>query len=199
MENIIAVQEEQTPEDTIPHVLDYCHSMTVIDTDNIVKEHSLNNDTDLSLSSLGKVFMDVFTELNMETNEVDISDLLRYPSDSESLKVRNPLPDKLECQGHACSVDPSAAESNDALPVELVVPLNDLSGSMVQTAIPLVPNERQLNAKEEQLNSETSVLQVDDDCTQITSVMEPQLAAIQVEKVSAFTGSNLQNTTNEQV
>ncbi|XP_030918866.1 ankyrin repeat domain-containing protein 31 [Geospiza fortis] len=200
VEDIITVQEEQTPEDTIRHVLDNCHStcMTIIDTDNTVKEHSFNSDTDLSLSSLGKIFMDVFTELNIETSEVDISDLLRYPSDSESLKVKSPLPDKLECQGHACSVDPSAAESNDALPVELVVPLNALSGSVVQPAIPLVPNERQLNAKEEQLNSETSVLQVDDDCTQITNVMEPRLAAIQVEEINAFTGSNLQSTTNEQ-
>ncbi|XP_054142215.1 ankyrin repeat domain-containing protein 31 [Melozone crissalis] len=200
VEDIITVQEEQMPEDTMPRVLDYCHStcMTIIDTDNTVKEHSLNNDTDLSLSSLGKIFMDVFTELNIETSEVDISDLLRYPSHSESLKVKKPLPDKLECQGHACSIDPSAAESNDVLPVELVVPLNALSGSMVQPAIPLVPNERQLNTKEEQLNSETSVLQVDDDCTQITNVMEPRLAAIQVEEVNAFTGSNLQTTTNEQ-
>ncbi|XP_063036185.1 ankyrin repeat domain-containing protein 31 isoform X2 [Melospiza melodia melodia] len=200
VEDRITVQEEQTPEDTMPRVLDYCHStcMTIIDTDNTVKEHSLNNNTDLSLSSLGKIFMDVFAELNIETSEVDISDLLRYPSDSESLKVKNPLPDKLECQGHACSVDPSAAESNDVLPVELVVPLNALSGSMVQPAIPLVPNERQLNTKEEQLNSDTSVLQVDDDCTQITNVMEPQLAAIQVEEVNAFTGSNLQSTANEQ-
>uniref|UniRef100_A0A8D2NB49 Ankyrin repeat domain 31 n=1 Tax=Zonotrichia albicollis TaxID=44394 RepID=A0A8D2NB49_ZONAL len=200
VEDIITVQEEQTPKDTMPLVLDYCHStcMTIVDTDNTVKEHSLNNDTDLSLSSLGKIFMDVFSELNIETSEVDISDLLRYPSDSESLKVKNSLPDKLECQGHACSVDPSAAESNDALPVELVVPLNALSGSMVQPAIPLVPNERQLNTKEEQLNSETSVLQVDDDCTQITNVMEPRLAAVQVEEVNAFTGSNLQSTANEQ-
>ncbi|XP_074388503.1 ankyrin repeat domain-containing protein 31 isoform X4 [Zonotrichia albicollis] len=200
VEDIITVQEEQTPKDTMPLVLDYCHStcMTIVDTDNTVKEHSLNNDTDLSLSSLGKIFMDVFSELNIETSEVDISDLLRYPSDSESLKVKNSLPDKLECQGHACSVDPSAAESNYALPVELVVPLNALSGSMVQPAIPLVPNERQLNTKEEQLNSETSVLQVDDDCTQITNVMEPRLAAVQVEEVNAFTGSNLQSTANEQ-
>ncbi|XP_041270531.1 ankyrin repeat domain-containing protein 31 [Onychostruthus taczanowskii] len=200
VEDIITVQEEQTPEDTFLPVLDNCHRtcMTIIDTDNTVKEHSLNNDTDLSLSSPGKIFVDVFTEQNIETSEVDISDLLRYPSDSESLKVKNPLPDKLECQGHACSVDPSAAESNDALPVELVAPLNALSGAMVQAAIPVVPNERQLNAKEEQLNPETSVLQVDDDCTQITNVMESRLAAIQVEEINAFTGPNSQSTTNEQ-
>ncbi|OWK62789.1 putative ankyrin repeat domain-containing protein 31 [Lonchura striata] len=197
----ITVQEEQILEDTFPHGLDNCHRtcMTIIDTDNTVKEHSFNNDTDLSLSSLGKIFMDVFTEQNIETSEVDISDLLRYPSDSESLKVENPLPDKLECQGHSCSVNPSAAESNDALPVELVAPLNALSASMVQAATPVVPNERQLNAKKEQLNSETSVLQVDDDYTQITNVMEPQLATIQAEEINAFTGSNLQSTTNEQV
>nr|XP_031363347.1 ankyrin repeat domain-containing protein 31 [Lonchura striata domestica] len=196
----ITVQEEQILEDTFPHGLDNCHRtcMTIIDTDNTVKEHSFNNDTDLSLSSLGKIFMDVFTEQNIETSEVDISDLLRYPSDSESLKVENPLPDKLECQGHSCSVNPSAAESNDALPVELVAPLNALSASMVQAATPVVPNERQLNAKKEQLNSETSVLQVDDDYTQITNVMEPQLATIQAEEINAFTGSNLQSTTNEQ-
>lgn len=115
--------------------------MPIIDTDNTVKEHSLNNDADLSLSYPGKIFVDVFTEQNIETSEVDISDLLRYPSDSESLK--NPLPVKLECQGHACSTDPSAAESSDGLPVELGAPLNALSGSIVQTATPVVPNERQ--------------------------------------------------------
>lgn len=197
----VTVQEEQIPEDTFPQALDDCHRtcMTIIDTDNTVKEHSFNNHTDLSQSSPGKIFMDVFTEQNIEISEVDISDLLRYPSDSESLKVENSLPDKLECQGHACSVNPSAAESNDALPVELVVPLNALSGSMVQAATPVVPNERQLTAKEEQQNSETSVLQVDDDCTQITNVMEPRLATIQVEEINGFTGSNLQRTTNEQV
>ncbi|XP_053859385.1 ankyrin repeat domain-containing protein 31 isoform X1 [Vidua macroura] len=199
-EDIITVREEQIPEDTFPNALDNCYRtcVTIIDTDNTVKEHCLNNDADLSLSSPGKIFMDVFTEQNIEISEVDVSDLLRHPSDSGSLKVKNPLPDKLECQGHACSVNPSAAESNDALPVELVVPLNALSGSMVQAATPVVPNERQLNAKDEQLNSETSVLQVDDDYTQITNVMEPQLATIQVEEINAFTGSNLQSTTNEQ-
>ncbi|XP_064261646.1 ankyrin repeat domain-containing protein 31 isoform X7 [Passer domesticus] len=200
VEDTITVQEEQTPEDTFPHVLDNCHRtcLTIVDTDNTIKEHSLNNDTDLSLSSPGKIFVDVFTEQNIETSEVDISDLLRYPSDSECLKVKNPLPDKLECQGHACSVDPSAAESNDALPVELVAPWNALSAAMVQAAIPVVPNERQLNAEEEQLNSETSVLQVDDDCTQISNVMEPRLAAVQVEEINAFTGPNSESTTNEQ-
>ncbi|XP_039585650.1 ankyrin repeat domain-containing protein 31 [Passer montanus] len=200
VEDIITVQEEQTPEDTFPHVLDNCHRtcMTIVDTDNTIKEHSLNNDTYLSLSSPGKIFVDVFTEQNIETSEVDISDLLRYPSDSECLKVKNPLPDKLECQGHACSVDPSAAESNNALPVELVVPRNALSAAMVQAAIPVVPNERQLNTEEEQLNSETSVLQVDDDYTQISNVMEPRLAAVQVEETNAFTGPNSESTTNEQ-
>lgn len=201
MEDTITVLKEQTSEDTFPHVLDNCHRtcMTVIDTDNTVKEHSLKNDTDLSLSSPGKIFMDVFTEQNKETSEVDISDLLRYPSDSEGLEVKNPLPDKLEGQGHAYSIDPAAAESSDALPVALVVPLNALSGSVVQAAPPLVPNERQLNSKEEQLNSEASVLQLDDDCTQITNMMEPQVSTIQVEETNAFTGSKLQSTTNEQV
>lgn len=204
VEDIITVEKEQIPEDTFPHVLDNCHRtcMTIVDTDNAVKEHSLNNDTDLSLPSPGKIFMDVFTEQNIETSVVDTSDLLRYPSDSESLKVKNPLPDKLECQSHACSIDPSATESSDALPVELVVPLNALSESVVQTVTPAVPNEQQLNAKEEQLNSETSVLQVDDDCTQITNVMEPpwhEASSIQVEERNAFAGSNLESATNEQV
>ncbi|XP_005060927.1 PREDICTED: putative ankyrin repeat domain-containing protein 31 [Ficedula albicollis] len=202
VEDIITVQKEQTPEDTFPHVLDNCHSacMTIIDMDNTVKEHSLNNDTDLSLSSPGKIFMGVPTEQNIEISEVDISGLLRYPSDSESLKVKNPLPDKLELE-HACCIDSSAAESSDALPVELVVPLNASSGSMVQAATSAVPNETQLNAKEEQLNSETSVLQVDDECTQITNMMESPwsgASSIQVEEMKAFTGSNLQSTTNEQ-
>ncbi|XP_039423454.1 ankyrin repeat domain-containing protein 31 isoform X1 [Corvus cornix cornix] len=200
VEDIVTVLKEQIPEDTFPHVLDNCHRtcMTIIGTDNTVKEHSLNNDTDLSLSSPGKIFMDVLTEQNIETSEVDISDLLRYPSDSESLKVKNPLPDKLECQDHDYSINPSASESSDALPVELVAPLNGLSGSVVQAATPAVPNEGQLNAKEEQVNSEPSVLQLDDDCTQIINVMEPQLATIQMEEINAFTGSNLQSTTNQQ-
>lgn len=144
MEDIITVQKEQTPEETFPHILHNCHRtrMTLVDTDNTVKENSLNNDTDLSLSWPGKIFMDVFTEQNIETSEVDISDLLRYPGDSESLKVQNPFPDKSECQGHACSIDPSAAESSDALPAELVAPLDALSGSMVQAATPLVPSGR---------------------------------------------------------
>ncbi|KAM7025824.1 ankyrin repeat domain-containing protein 31 isoform 2-T2 [Acridotheres tristis] len=203
VEDVITFQKEQTPEDTFPHVLDNCRKtcMTIIDTDNRAKEHSLNNDTDLSLSSPGKIFMGELTEQNIETSKVDISNLLRYPSDSESLKVKNPLPDKLECQGHASSIDPSAAESSDALPVEPVVPLNALSGSMVQAATPAVANERQLNAKEEQLNSEASVLQVDDDCTQITNVMEPPqngASSIQMEEINAFTGFNLQSAANEQ-
>ncbi|KAM4752577.1 ankyrin repeat domain-containing protein 31 isoform 2-T2 [Cyanocitta cristata] len=200
VEDIVTVLQEQIPEDTFPHVLDNCRRtcMTIIGTDNTVKEHSLNNDTDLSLSSPGKIFMDVLTEKNIETSEVDISDLLRYPSDSESLKVKNPLPDKLECHNHDYSINPSASESSVALPVELVAPLNGLSGSMVQAATPAVPNEGQLIAKEEQVHSEPSVLQLDDDSTQIINVMEPRLATIQMEEINAFTGSNLQSTTNQQ-
>ncbi|KAM6228188.1 LOW QUALITY PROTEIN: ankyrin repeat domain-containing protein 31-like [Spheniscus humboldti] len=172
--------------------------MTIIDTDNRVKEHSPNNDTDLSLTSLGKILMEAFTEQSIETGEFEISDLLRSLSDSESLKMINPLHDMLECQGHAFSIDLSADESSDALPVELVTALNSLSGSVVQPVTPVVPNERQLNTEGEQLNSEPSIPQLDDDCTQTTNVFEPQLPTIQVEEVKALTGSNLQRTTNEQ-
>ncbi|XP_075382862.1 ankyrin repeat domain-containing protein 31 [Mycteria americana] len=200
LEDIRMVPKEQAPQDISPHVLEDCQRtcMTIIDMDNRVKEHSANNDTDLSLTSPGKIFMEAFTEQSIETGEFEISDLLRSFSDSEGLKMINPLPDKLECQGHAFSIDPSADESSDALPVQLVTALNALSGSVVQPVTPVVPNERQLNTEEEQLNSEPSIPQLDDDCTQITNMIEAQLATIQVEEIKALTGSNLQRTTNEQ-
>ncbi|XP_071437638.1 ankyrin repeat domain-containing protein 31 [Pithys albifrons albifrons] len=191
----ITVLNEQTPEDTFPHVLDDCHRtyVTTVDTDNIVEEHSLNSDRDLSLT-----FMDVLIEQTIETDRFDSSALLRSPSDSESLKVMKPLPDMLECQRDAFSIDTSVAESSDALPGELVMPLHALSGSVVQPVTPIVPNERQFNAEGEQLNSEPSIPQLDDDCTQITSMMEPRLATIQVEEINAFMESDCQSTRNEQ-
>ncbi|XP_032532650.1 ankyrin repeat domain-containing protein 31 isoform X8 [Chiroxiphia lanceolata] len=196
----VTVLNEQTPEDTFQHVLDDCHRtcVTTIDIDNIVEEHSLNNDTNLSLTSPRKIFVDVFTEQSIETGGFDGSAVLTSPGDSESLKVINPLPDKLECQGHAFSTDPSAAESSDALPVELVRPLDALSGSVVQPITPIVPIERQLNTEGEQLNSEPSIPQLDDDCTQITNMMDPQLATSQVKEINAFRGSDSQRITNEQ-
>ncbi|KAM6187525.1 ankyrin repeat domain-containing protein 31 [Sarcoramphus papa] len=200
LEDVIKVPKEQTPQDTFLHVLEDCQRtcMTIIDTDNRVKEHSPNNDTDLSLTSPGKIFMEAFTEQCIETGEFEISDLLRSLGDSESLKMINPLPDKLECQGHAFSIDPSADESSDALPVQLVTALNALSGSVVQPVTPVVPNERRLNTEGEQLNSEPNISPLDDNCTQITNMIEPEFAAIQVEEMKALTGSNLQRTTNEQ-
>lgn len=173
--------------------------MTIIYTDNRVKEYSPNNDTDLSLTSPGKFFMEACTEESIETGEFEISDLLRSPSNSESLKIINPLPDKLECQSHAFSVDPSADESSDALPVQLVTALNALPASVVQPITPVAPSERQFNTEGEQLNSESNIPQLDGDCTQIANMIEPHLATIQVEEIKALTGSNLQRTTNEQV
>ncbi|KAJ7407002.1 hypothetical protein BTVI_64200 [Pitangus sulphuratus] len=202
----ITVLNEQTAEDTFRHVLDDCHIcdnhlvtyVTPVDTDNIVEEHSLNNNTNLSLASPREIFMDVFTEQTTQTGGFDGSAMLRSPGDSESLKVINPLPDLLECQGHAFSIDPSAAESSDALPVEFMRPLDALSGSVVQPVTPVVPAERQLNTEGEQLSSEPSIPQLDDDCTQIANVMDPQLATSQAEGTNAFRGSDSQRTTNEQ-
>lgn len=190
---------EQTPQDRFPHVLEDCQRtcMTIIDTDNTVKEHSPNNDTDLSLTSPGKIFVEAFTEQSIETGKFEISDLLRSLSDSESLKMINPLPD--ERQGRAFDIDPSADESSDALPAQLVTALNALSGSVVQPVTPVVPDERQLNTEGEQLNSEPSIPQLDDDCTQITTTIQPQLSTIEVEEIKALRGSDLQRTTNEQV
>lgn len=195
------VPKEQTPQDLFLHVLEDRQRtcMTIIDTDSRVKEHSPGNDTDLSLTSPGKIFMEAFTEESMQTGEFEISDLLRPLSDSESLRMINPLPDKLECQGHAFSIDPSADESSDALPVQLVTALNALSGSVVQPVTPVVPNERQFNTEGEQLNSEPSIPQLPDNCTRITNMIEPQLSTIQVEETEVLTRSNLQRTTNEQV
>ncbi|XP_065512481.1 ankyrin repeat domain-containing protein 31 [Caloenas nicobarica] len=200
LEHTIMVPKEQAPQDIFPHVLEDCQRtcMTVVDTDNRVEEHSPNNDTDLSLTSLGRIFMEVFAEQSIETDELEVSDLLRSLSDSESLQMINPLPGTLECEDHAFSCDPSADESSDALPVELVAALNALSGSVVQPVTPLVPNEIQPNTKGETLNSEPSIPQLDDDCTQITNVIETQLAIIQPEEIKALRGSTLQRTTNEQ-
>ncbi|KAM6033315.1 ankyrin repeat domain-containing protein 31 [Chlamydotis macqueenii] len=200
LEDIITVPKEQTPQDIFPRILEDCERtcMTVINTDNIVKDQSPNNDTDLSLTSLGKIFKEAFTEKSVQTDEFEISDLLRSLSDSENVKMINPWPDKLECKGHAFSIDPSADESSDVLPVDLVTALNALSGSVVQPVTPVVPNERQLNTKGEQLNSEPSIPHLDDDCTQITNMIEPRLATVQVEEIKALTGSNLQRTTIEQ-
>ncbi|XP_064903406.1 ankyrin repeat domain-containing protein 31 isoform X2 [Columba livia] len=200
LEHTMKVPKEQAPQDIFPLVLEDCqrNCMTVVDTDNRVEEHSPNNDTDLSLTSLGRIFMEVFAEQCIETGELEVSDLLRSLSDSESLQMISPLPDTLECKGHAFSCDPSADESSDALPIELVTALNALSGSVVQPVTPLVPNVIQPNAEGETLNSEPSIPQLDDDCTQITNVIEPQLAIIQPEEIKALTGSTLQRTTNEQ-
>ncbi|XP_075582548.1 ankyrin repeat domain-containing protein 31 [Pelecanus crispus] len=199
-EDIIIVPKKQTPQDIFLHVLEDCQRtcMTIIDTDNTVKEHSPTHDTDLSLSSPGKIFMEAFTEQSIESGEFEISDLLRSLSDSESLKMINPLPDKLECQGHAFSIDPSADESSDALPVQLVTALNALSGSVIQPVPPVVPNERQLNIEGEPLNSEPSIPQLDDDCTQIKNMIEPQFATVQVEEIKTLTESNFQRIPNEQ-
>ncbi|XP_067171573.1 ankyrin repeat domain-containing protein 31 [Apteryx mantelli] len=201
LEELIMVPKEQTPQDIFPHVLEDCQrtSMTIIDTDNTVKERSLNNDTDLSLTSLGKIFMEAFSEQRIVTGEFEISDLLKPLSDSESPKTINPLHDMLECQGHALSIDALADEKSDALPAELVTALNSLSGSVVQPVTPEVPNKRQLSTEEEQLNSEPSIPQLDDDCTQLTDTFEPQLPTVQVEEIKAITGSTLPRTANEQL
>ncbi|XP_066844501.1 ankyrin repeat domain-containing protein 31 isoform X3 [Anser cygnoides] len=202
LEKIIAVPKQQTPQDLFPHVLEDCQRtcMTVIDTDNSVKEQSCNNDTDLSLATLGNIFTEplVLTEQSIETAELEVSDLLRPLSDSESPKTINQLHDVLDYQGHVFSSDISADENSDALPVELVTALNSLSGSVIQSDSPVVPSKRQHTTEEEQLNSESSTPQQDDDCTQITNVFEPQLPTIHEEEIKALTGSNLQRTTNEQ-
>ncbi|XP_064294396.1 uncharacterized protein LOC135310506 [Phalacrocorax carbo] len=199
LEDIIMVPKEQTTQDIFPHVLEDCQRtcMAIIDTDS--KEHSPNNDTDLSLTPPGKIFMEAFTKQSMETGEFEMSDLLRSLSDSESLKMKNLLPNKLKCQGHSFCSDPSADESSDALPLQLVTAVNALSGSVVQPDTPIVPNKKLLNTEGEQLNSEPSIPQLDNDCTQIINVIEPQLATVQVEEIKALTGPNLQRTTNEQV
>lgn len=201
LEHTMMVPKEQAPQDIFPLVSEDCQrtSMTVVDTENRVEEHSPNNHTDLSLTSLGRIFMEVFAEQGIETGELEVSDLLRSLSDSESLQMISPLPDTLECEGHAFSCDPSADESSDALPIELVTALNALSGSVVQPVTPLVPNVIQPNTEGETLNSEPGIPQLDDDCTQITNVIEPQRAIIQPEEIEALTGFTLQRTTNEQV
>ncbi|XP_061331696.1 ankyrin repeat domain-containing protein 31 [Pezoporus flaviventris] len=191
LEDMIRVPNEQTSQHTFPYISEDCQgtSMTTSDMDNTVKEHSHDDDTHLSLTSVGKIFMEAFTELNIDTSDLEITDLLGSLSDSENLKMINPLPDDL---GHFCSIDSSPDESSGALPVELVMALNAMSGS------PVLPNETQLNTEEEQLNSEPSILQLGDDCTQITNRTEPQLAKIQMEEIKAVRGSDLQRTTNEQ-
>lgn len=176
--------------------------MAVIDTDNSIKEQPSNNDKDLSMSAFGKILMESLslTEQSLGADELESSDLLRFLSDSGSPTVINPLHVVLEYPDCVFSSDAPSDKNSDALPVELVTELNSVSGSVIQPDIPVVPSKRQLNTKEEQANSEHDIArQVGDDCTQITSMLEPPLPVIQLDKSKALTGSSLQRTTYEQV
>ncbi|KAM9367317.1 ankyrin repeat domain-containing protein 31 [Phaethornis superciliosus] len=197
LEDMIMVPKEQ---DTLPHDLEGClrMCMTMLDTDNIAKDHSSNNNTDLSQTSPGKIFMETLTKETIETGEFTASDLLISLDDSDSLKMIKPLFDKLESPGQAFSIDPSPNGNSDTLPVQLVTALDALSGSVEQPVTPVVPNETQLNTEAEQLCSEPCTARFDDESTQITNVIDPQLATVQVDETKALTGSNLQRTTNEQ-
>lgn len=170
--------------------------MAVIDTDNSTEEQPSYNDNSLSLSAFGKIFMESLslTEQSLGTGELEISDWLRVLSDSGSPTVILEYPD------HVFSSDAPADKNSDALLEKLVADLDSMSGSVVQPDTPVVPSKRQLNTKDEQANSEHDIArQVGDDCTQITSVLEPQLPVIQVDKSKTLTGFSLQRTTYEQV
>ncbi|XP_021235814.1 putative ankyrin repeat domain-containing protein 31 [Numida meleagris] len=198
------LEEITTPQDIFLHVLeDYQKpAMAVIDTDNSIKEQPSNNDKDLLLSDFGKILMESLslTEQSLGTGELEGSDWLRFLSSSGSPTMINPLHVELEYPDHVFSSDTRADKNSDALPVEPVTDLNSMSGSVVQPDTSVVPSKRQLNTKEEQANSEHDIArQVGSDCMQITSVLEPQLPVIQVDKSKALTGSSLQRTTNEQL
>ncbi|XP_069737250.1 ankyrin repeat domain-containing protein 31 [Phaenicophaeus curvirostris] len=196
LEDTLTVPKEQIPQDVFPYVLEDCQRtcMTTIDMGNGVKQRSPSYDTERSLTSQGKVFMEAFTESSMETDELEISDLLRLLGDPKNVEMVNPLPDELECQGQAFTIDPLLDETNDALPVQSVTALKALSGPVIQPVTPVVPSEGQLNAEVEQLNSECCIPQLDDDCTQITNGIEPELPTVHVEDIKALTGSNFQRT-----
>ncbi|XP_030323322.1 ankyrin repeat domain-containing protein 31 [Calypte anna] len=197
LEDMIMVPKEQ---DIFLHDLEGClrTCMTMLDTDNTVKDHSSNNNTDLSQTSPGKIFMEALTEETIETGEFDISDLLVSLDDSETFKTIKPLFDKLESPGQAFSIDPSPDENSDTLPVQLLTALDALSGSVEQPVTPVVPNETELSTEAEQLCSEPCTPRCDDESTQITNMIDPQLATVQGDEAKALTGCNLQRTTNEQ-
>ncbi|XP_042681729.1 ankyrin repeat domain-containing protein 31 [Centrocercus urophasianus] len=192
------LEEIITPQDVFQHVLEDClrPTVAVIDTDNGTEEQPSNNDNSLSLSAFGKIFMESLslTEQSLGTGELEISDWLRVLSDSGSPTVILEYPD------HVFSSDAPADKNSDALLEKLVADLNSMSGSVVQPDTPVVPSKRQLNTKDEQANSEHDIArQVADDCTQITSVLEPQLPVIQVDKSKTLTEFSLQRTTYEQL
>ncbi|XP_040512013.1 ankyrin repeat domain-containing protein 31 isoform X5 [Gallus gallus] len=198
------LEEIVTPQDIFLHVLEDCQRPTVavIDTDNSIKEQLSNNDKDLSMSAFGKILMESLslTEQSLGADELESSDSLRFLSDSGSPTVINPLHVVLEYPDCVFSSDAPSDKNSDALPVELVTELNSVSGSVIQPDIPVVPSKRQLNTKEEQANSEHDIArQVGDDCTQITSMLEPPLPVIQLDKSEPLTGSSLQRTTYEQL
>ncbi|XP_031465183.1 ankyrin repeat domain-containing protein 31 isoform X2 [Phasianus colchicus] len=196
------LEEIVTPQDTFLRVLEDClrPTVAVIDTDNSTEEQPFNKDKDLSLSAFGKILMESLslTEQSLGTGELEISDWLRLLSDSGSPTVILEYPD------HVFSSDAPADKNSDALPVKLVADLNSMSGSVVQPDTLVVPTKRQLNTKEEQANSELDIArQVGDDCTQIMSMLEPQLPVIQVDKSKTesktLTRSSLQRSTYEQL
>ncbi|XP_019465988.1 uncharacterized protein LOC104914973 isoform X2 [Meleagris gallopavo] len=192
------LEEIVTPQDIFRHVLEDClrPTVTVIDTDNSTEEQLSNNHKDLSLSAFGKILMESLslTEQSLGTGELEISDWLRFLSDSGNPTAILEYPD------HVFSSDAPADKNSDALLVKPVADLNSMLGSVVQPDIPVVPSKRQLNTKEEQANSEHDIArQVGDDCTQTTSMLEPQLPVIQLDKSKTSTGSSLQRTTYEQL
>ncbi|XP_067424914.1 ankyrin repeat domain-containing protein 31 [Emydura macquarii macquarii] len=195
--------KEWTPQNVFPDVLKDGQSanITITETHTRMKDNFHEKSVpDIILSStLEKISRETLIVQSIMTDEFEVRDLLKPISDSESPEMINPWHDTLQCQGDALSVDISVDEKSNFLPVELLTALNSFSESVIQPVCQLVGKERELNAEEEHLRSESSVFQTDD-CTQIPdNNFEPPFPVKQLEEIKALTESAFQGALDEQL
>ncbi|XP_044536739.1 ankyrin repeat domain-containing protein 31 [Gracilinanus agilis] len=100
-------------------------------------------------------------------NEIETKELLKPLSDLGSPKSMSPLDHLLICQEDVLSEDMQENEKNDALPAELLTALNTLSESVVESICQRMERGNGSSAENEFLETEPSISQTDNDCTQI--------------------------------
>ncbi|XP_051827299.1 ankyrin repeat domain-containing protein 31 [Antechinus flavipes] len=103
-------------------------------------------------------------------NEFETKELLKPLSDLGSPKSMSPLDHLLICQEDGLTEDMQENDKNDALPAELLTALNTLSESMVESICQRVERDSRPCAEDECLETEPSISQTDDDCTQIAGM-----------------------------
>ncbi|XP_074138388.1 LOW QUALITY PROTEIN: ankyrin repeat domain-containing protein 31 [Sminthopsis crassicaudata] len=103
-------------------------------------------------------------------NEFETKELLKPLSDLGSPKSMSPLDHLMICQEDGLTEDMQENDKNDALPAELLTALNTLSESMVESICQRMERDSRPCAEDECLETEPSISQIDDDCTQITGM-----------------------------